>query len=65
MQAGIPAALLPKGNHLQHYINDVLMCDVTDNDTTNRKETGLIGLQLHAGHIMRVAYKNIKLKSLK
>src|SRR6478609_8267917 len=56
--------ILAKGNHLQHYINDILMCDVTDNDTINRKETGLIGLQLHAGHIMRVAYKNIKLKSL-
>jgi 3-keto-disaccharide hydrolase len=57
--------IVAKGNHLQHYINDVLMCDVTDNDTTNRKDAGLIGVQLHAGHIMRVAYKNIKLKSLK
>ena len=57
--------IVAKGNHLQHYINDVLMCDVTDDDTTNRKASGLIGLQLHAGHIMRVAYKNIKLKELK
>lgn len=57
--------IVAKGNHLQHYINDVLMCDVTDNDTTNRKETGLIGLQLHAGHIMKVSFKNIRLKELK
>jgi len=57
--------IVAKGNHLQHYINGVLMCDVTDNDTTNRKETGLIGLQLHAGHIMKVSFKNIRLKELK
>ena len=57
--------IVAKGNHLQHYINDVLMCDVTDDDTTNRKETGLIGLQLHAGHIMKVSFRNIKLKDLK
>jgi hypothetical protein len=57
--------IVANGNHLQHYINGVLMCDVTDNDTTNRKSSGLVGLQLHAGHIMRVAYKNLKLKELK
>ena len=57
--------IVAKGNHLQHYINGVLMCDVTDDDTTNRKETGLIGLQLHAGHIMKVSFKNIRLKELK
>jgi hypothetical protein len=57
--------IVANGNHLQHYINNVLMCDVTDDDTTNRKETGLIGLQLHAGHIMKVSFKNIRLKELK
>ncbi|MDQ6843803.1 MAG: DUF1080 domain-containing protein [Bacteroidota bacterium] len=57
--------IVAKGNHLQHYINDVLMCDVTDNDTANRKASGLIGLQMHAGHIMRVAYKNLKLQEIK
>lgn len=56
--------IVANGNHLQHYINDVLMCDVTDDDTTNRKASGLIGLQLHAGHIMKVSFKNIKIKAL-
>ena len=56
--------IVAKGNHLQHYINDVLMCDVTDNDTTNRKASGVIGLQMHAGHIMRVAYRNLQLKEI-
>lgn len=54
--------LIVKGNHLQHYINGILMSDVTDNDTTNRKLTGLLGLQIHAGHVMKVEYKNIRLK---
>lgn len=56
--------IVAKGNHLQHYINGVLMCDVTDNDTANRKSSGLIGLQLHAGHVMKVEFKNIELKKL-
>ena len=57
--------IVANGNHLQHYINGVLMCDVTDNDTTNRKASGLLGLQMHAGHIMRVAYKDLRLKEIK
>jgi hypothetical protein len=56
--------IIAKGNHLQHYINNVLMCDVTDEDTANRKAAGLIGLQLHAGHIMKIEFRNIRLKTL-
>jgi hypothetical protein len=37
------------------------MCDVTDDDTTNRKASGVIGLQLHAGHIMKVSFRNLQL----
>lgn len=54
--------IVARGNRLQHYINDVLMCDITDDDTANRKSAGLIGLQLHAGHVMRVEFRNIALK---
>ena len=57
--------LIIKGNHLQHYINGVLMCDVTDNDTANRKFSGLLGLQMHAGHIMKVEFRSIMLKEIK
>lgn len=57
--------LVIKGNHLQHYINGVLMCDVTDDDTANRKFSGLLGLQMHAGHIMKVEFRNLRLKELK
>lgn len=56
--------LVVKGNHLQHYINDVLMSDVTDNDTVNGKTKGLLGVQVHVGPPMKVEYRDIKLKSL-
>ena len=56
--------LVVKGNHLQHYINDVLMSDVTDNDTENGKSEGMIGVQVHVGGPMKVEYRNIMLKQL-
>ncbi len=56
--------LVVKGNHLQHYINDVLMSDVTDDDAVNRKEKGLLGVQVHVGPPMKVQYRNLMLKQL-
>jgi hypothetical protein len=56
--------IIAKGNRLQHYINGVLMSDVTDNDETNRKQTGLLGVQVHVGPPMTVEYKNILFKKL-
>lgn len=57
--------LIIKGNHLQHYINGQLMCDVTDDDTANRMSSGLLGLQMHAGHIMKIEFKDMMIKELK
>lgn len=56
--------LVIKGNHLQHYINGVLISDVTDNDTANRKMAGLLGMQVHVGPPMKVEYRNLRLKGL-
>jgi hypothetical protein len=56
--------IIVKGNRLQHYINGVLMSDVTDNDTVNRKMSGLVGVQVHVGPPMKVEYRNIMLKTL-
>lgn len=56
--------IIARGNHLQHYINGVLMSDVTDNDTVNRKLSGLLGVQVHVGPPMKVEYRNIRLKEL-
>ena len=56
--------LLVKGNRLQHFVNGVLMSDVTDNDTVNRKMSGMLGIQVHVGPPMKVEYRNIRLKQL-
>ena len=56
--------IVAKGNRLQHYINDILMSDVTDLDETNGKRDGLLGVQVHVGPPMKVEYRNIMLKNL-
>ena len=56
--------LVVKGNRLQHYVNGVLMSDVTDNDTANRKMSGMLGVQVHVGPPMKVEYRNMRLKQL-
>jgi len=54
--------LIVKGNNMKHYINGILMSETTDNDISNSKLSGLIGLQVHVTKEMRVAYKNIQIK---
>lgn len=56
--------LVIKGNRLQHYVNGILMSDVTDNDAINRKMKGFLGVQVHVGPPMKVEYRNIRLKNL-
>lgn len=56
--------LIIKGNRLQHFVNGVLMSDVTDNDEANSKRKGLLGMQVHVGPPMKVEYRNIRLKQL-
>ncbi len=54
-----------KGFHFVHKINDVVTADCTDNDSQERREKGIIALQLHAGPAMKVQFRNIRLKKLK
>lgn len=56
--------ILAVGNHLQHFINGVLVCDVTDNDPVNRRPSGLIGVQVHVGPPMKVEYRNFRLRNI-
>ena len=56
--------IVARGNRLQHFINGVLMSDVTDNDAANRKMSGHLGVQVHVGPPMKVEYRNIRLKQL-
>jgi uncharacterized lipoprotein YehR (DUF1307 family) len=57
--------IVAKGNRLQHYVNGILMADVTDADLINGKTEGLIGVQVHVGPPMKVEYRNIRIKELK
>ena len=54
--------IVAKGNRLQHFVNGVLMSDVTDNDPQHRRMAGSIGVQVHVGPPMKVEYRKIRLK---
>lgn len=56
--------LVIKRNRLQHFVNGVLVSDVTDNDTVNRRMSGWLGVQVHVGPPMKVEFKEIRLKKL-
>ena len=54
--------IIAKGNHLKHFINGVLVCEVFDEDPVNAKLSGLIGVQVHVGPPMKVEFRNFRLK---
>lgn len=56
--------IVAKGNRLQHYINGVLMSDVTDNDKVYGRAKGLLGMQVHVGPPMKVEYRKIMMREL-
>jgi len=58
-------AIIAKGNHIQHYMNNRLILDFTDNDPQLALKEGILALQLHAGRPMWVEFKSIRLKELK
>jgi hypothetical protein len=53
-----------RGNRMRHYVNGVLMSEVTDEDTVNRSFEGLLGVQVHVGPPMKVEYRNVRLRRL-
>jgi hypothetical protein len=55
--------LVVRGNRLQHYVNGVLMSEVLDRDSANRKSEGLLGVQVHVGPPMKIEYRSIRLKA--
>jgi hypothetical protein len=57
--------IVAKGNRIQHYLNNTLILDFTDNDPQLALQEGIVALQLHAGKPMWVEFKNIRLKQYK
>ena len=54
-----------KGFRFEHRINDVVTSICNDEDKEQRREKGVLALQLHAGPPMKVQFRNIKLKQAK
>ncbi|MEK6260874.1 MAG: family 16 glycoside hydrolase [Planctomycetota bacterium] len=54
-----------KGFRFEHRINDVVTSICTDEDKEQRREKGVLALQLHAGPPMKVQFRNIKIKQAK
>jgi hypothetical protein len=54
--------LLVKGYRMQHFVNGVLMSEVTDNDSIHRRASGLLGVQVHVGPPMKVEFRNIRIR---
>ena len=56
--------IMARGNTLAQTLNGRVMSMLIDDDGTNRKLSGLIGIQVHKGPPMKVEVKNIRLKTL-
>ena len=56
--------LVVNGNRMLHYINGVLMSDVTDNDKASRAMKGYIGVQVHVGPPMKIEYRDFMIKEM-
>src|SRR5699024_7627094 len=53
--------IIARDNVIIHLINDRVMSIVID-DGQKSAEEGLLGLQLHEGRVMKVEYRNLRLK---
>ncbi len=56
--------IIAKGFDFTHKINGHVTCELTDEDKAQRRASGLLALQLHAGEPMKVQFRNIRLKRL-
>ncbi|GIW99159.1 MAG: hypothetical protein KatS3mg111_2492 [Pirellulaceae bacterium] len=56
--------IVAQGNRLRHFVNDVLMSEVIDQQAPHASQEGVLALQLHRGPAMVIRFKNIRLKKL-
>jgi Domain of Unknown Function (DUF1080) len=57
--------IIGKGANIQHYLNNRLVLDFTDDEPNLALTDGVMALQLHAGKPMWAEFKNIRIKSIK
>ena len=56
--------IIAQGPHIQHYLNNRLILDFTDNDPQQALREGILALQLHAGAPMWVEFRDIRIRPL-
>ncbi|MFM9959661.1 MAG: DUF1080 domain-containing protein [Planctomycetaceae bacterium] len=56
--------IIAKGNHIQHYLNNRLILDFTDNHPELALTEGILAVQLHAGKPMWAEFKNIRIREI-
>ena len=52
-----------RDNRLEYWVNGIKVMDYTDKDPKGSDE-GIIGFQIHDGAVMKVEYRNIRVRSL-
>ncbi len=57
--------IICRGPGITLFVNDVLMCRITDHRVTSKDSHGIIALQMHPGPPMKIQFKNIRIKQLK
>ncbi|MEM6470101.1 MAG: sulfatase-like hydrolase/transferase [Planctomycetota bacterium] len=56
--------VLVRGNHHQHWIDDLMTADVVDLDSKGRSLEGVLAVQVHVGPPMKIQCKDVRLKHL-
>lgn len=57
--------IICRGPGITLFVNDVLMCQITDHRVAPSDSRGIIALQMHPGPPMKIQFKNIRIKQLK
>lgn len=57
--------VIAKGNRITLKVNGNVTVELTDNEASKAKSSGILALQLHAGPPMTVQFKDLQLKTLK
>jgi hypothetical protein len=57
--------IIGKGANVQHYLNNQLILDFTDNEPSLALREGVMAVQLHAGKPMWAEFKNVRIKEIK
>ncbi len=55
--------LRARGNRLEYWINGIKIMDYQDPDPKGSRE-GVIGFQMHDGAVMKIEYRNIRVRPL-